>query len=358
MRTFLTLAAALALAAPAAAEDEPKPKGKPEPMLKVGDKAPPLTATKWLQGAEVKEFAPGKVYVVEFWATWCGPCIVMMPHMGELQREYKERGVTFIGFTAKDPSNSLEKVQAMVEKRGPKLGYTFAYADNRETYNAWMRAAGRSGIPCCFVVDQAGKVAYIGHPMYLDTVLPKVIAGKWTEADREGLKDTEKEVSAVFKAFNGDDPEGALAALADFKKKHPELADIPYFRGPHLGALLKAKKFAEARKVAESLLAKAAKAEDPILFSVVSSATRSPAAKDQKDLLKLSVAAAEGGLKLAGEKDWRALLTVAEAHFANGDREKAKEFGAKAVAAAESESLGVKKYVAAAVKKFDDEKKD
>jgi thiol-disulfide isomerase/thioredoxin len=353
MRKLLTIAAILALAAPVAADDEPKPKEKPEPTLKVGDKAPALSATKWLQGAEVKEFAPGKVYVVEFWATWCGPCIVMMPHMGELQREYKGRGVTFIGFTSKDPNNSLEKVQAMVAKRGPKLGYTFAYADNRDTYNAWMRAAGRNGIPCCFVVDQAGKVAYVGHPMYLDAVLPKVVAGKWTEADREALKGIEKDVSAVFKSF-GDDPEGALSALADFKKKHPELAGIPYFHRARLDSLLKAKKFDEARKAAEELMAQGAKNDDPTVFLLVSAMMRSPAAKGDKELLKLSLKAAEGALKAAGEKDWSALLGVAEAHFALGDRAKAKEYGAKAAAAAESESLGVKKYVAGVRKKFED----
>ena len=72
------------------------------------------------------------MYVVEFWATWCGPCIVMMPHMSHLQQEYRDKGVTFIGFTAKDDrSNTREKVTKFVEKRGPKLKYTFAYADDR-----------------------------------------------------------------------------------------------------------------------------------------------------------------------------------------------------------------------------------
>ena len=77
-------------------KDPPK---KPEPSLKVGDPAPALKATKWLQGTEVKSFEKGKIYIVEFWATWCGPCIVMMPHMSEMQEEYKDKSVTFIGYT-------------------------------------------------------------------------------------------------------------------------------------------------------------------------------------------------------------------------------------------------------------------
>ena len=156
MRTLFAAVLATGLAAPilCKAQDDPK---KPEAKLKVGDPAPAFKVSKWLQGTEVKSFEKGKVYVVEFWATWCGPCIVMMPHMSDLQHEYKEKGVTFIGFTAKDPNNTAEKVEQFVEKRGPKLKYTFAYADNRDTYDAWMKAADQNGIPCCFVVGKDAR---------------------------------------------------------------------------------------------------------------------------------------------------------------------------------------------------------
>src|SRR5688500_9275436 len=101
MRTLLAVAALAGLAASVGAQDKrdppKKPAKKPEITLKVGDPAPPLKATKWLQGAEVTGFNPGKVYVVEFWAVWCGPCIVMMPHMSDMQEEFKDKGVTFIG---------------------------------------------------------------------------------------------------------------------------------------------------------------------------------------------------------------------------------------------------------------------
>lgn len=341
MRSLLVLVALAGFVAPAAAQDK----------LKVGDKAPPVKATKWLQGTEVKEFAEGKVYVMEFWATWCGPCIVMMPHMGELQTQYKKE-VVFIGYSAKDPNNSQEKVTAFVEKRGPKLGYTFAYADDRDTYDAWMKAAGRNGIPCCFVVDKVGKIAYIGHPMYLDVVLPKVVAGKWTEADVEAVNGIEKEVNAVFMATRDMDPEVFLKTLGAFEKAHPELASIPYFQGPKLSSLIKAKKTDEAKKMAEALIAKGIKTDDSGVLRTVAGALGT--AKDNKEFLALAVKAAEAGVKVAGEKDAVALYFLAEAYFASGDKAKAKETGAKAVAAADNE--GLKKQLAKLTEKYEDKK--
>ncbi|OWK34524.1 TlpA family protein disulfide reductase [Fimbriiglobus ruber] len=147
-----------------------------EAALKVGDPAPPLTVDKWIQGAEVRSFVPGQVYVIEFWATWCGPCIKEMSHLDEYQAKYKNEGVTIIGFTP-DMFNSADEVTAFLGQKHPRPGYTFAHETGRVTYDAYMKAAGQSGVPCSFVVDRAGRIAYIGHPTYLDDVLPKVVAG-------------------------------------------------------------------------------------------------------------------------------------------------------------------------------------
>jgi thiol-disulfide isomerase/thioredoxin len=305
MRQLLAAAVLVSLVGMTPAQNAPKqpdaPKAGEKPgLLKVGDPAPPLKATKWLQGTEVKEFAPGKVYVVEFWATWCGPCIVMMPHMSDTQAEYKNRGLTVIGFSAKDPNNSAEKVSAFVEKRGPKLGYTFAYADDRETYGAWMTAAQRNGIPCCFVVDKQGKIAYIGHPMYLDEVLPKVVAGTWkAEEGAAELKMVEKEVNDLFKVANGMDAEAGLKAFAEFDAKHPGLAKIPYFNAARIGMRLKLKKYDEARKISEDILADAIKHEDPMALRTLAGVLKSPDAKDQKELTDLATKATEALQKLS-----------------------------------------------------------
>jgi thiol-disulfide isomerase/thioredoxin len=361
MRKLLTSLALAGLVTACASasdkKDDKKPdadKQKESSKLKVGDPAPSLKATKWLQGTEVQSFAPGKLYVVEFWATWCGPCIVMMPHMGELQTEYKDKGLTIIGYTAKDANNTADKVASFVTKRGPKLGYTFAYGDDRDTYDAWMTAAGQNGIPCSFVIDQKGKIVYIGHPMYLGEVLPKVVAGSWkAEEGATELAEIEKDVNSIFRKLNSPDAEKSLKALTDFEARRPGLAKIPYFVGPKISLLIKAKKLDEAKKVADAVLAKAIEQEDTGALRTVASSLRSP--EPDKEISDRSLKAAEVLLKISGDKDLMALLTVADAYHAAGDDAKARAFGKQAIDASPE---GLRPQIEGIVKKYAEEKKE
>ena len=94
------------------------------------------------------------------------------------------------------------------------------------------------------------------------------------------------------------------------------------------------------------------KVDDSGALQSVSATLRSPAANGDKELLALSLKAAEAMLKISGEKDPVALYFVAEAHFAGGDKAKAKEFGGKAIAAADSE--GLKAQLEKLTKKYSD----
>ena len=130
MKTALLALIALALAPAALVAQTPAPAAKDAPAktltLKVGDKAPALTIEKWVKGAPVATFEKGKVYMVEFWATWCGPCIASMPHISELQKKHKEQGFTVIGVTSVDKRNTLELVEKMVADKGDGMGNTLA----------------------------------------------------------------------------------------------------------------------------------------------------------------------------------------------------------------------------------------
>jgi thiol-disulfide isomerase/thioredoxin len=358
MRNLFTALALIGLATAALADDAKDDKKPKAPTLKVGDPAPALSASKWLQGAEVSRFAPGKIYVVEFWATWCGPCIKMMPHMGELQGEYRDKGVTIIGFTSVDEGNTAEKVAKFVASRGPKLGYTFAFENGDKTNAAWMEAAGQNGIPCAFVVDQKGKVAYIGHPVFLGEVLRLVVAGKWNAKDAEAeIEKLEQEAGAVMQKIKNGSPADALKALQMFEAQRPGLASLDNFMAPRIALLLATKHVDEAAKVAEAAVAKAVEHGDPGPLQTVAKVIYStPEAKGQKALSALSIKAADELLKLSDTDDLTALLTASEAYFAAGDVAKARELGKKAVAAAASDPEETRRDVAEIVKRYEEKK--
>lgn len=88
-----------------------------EELLTIGSDAPPLDVEHWVQNGNGK-FKPvtkvqaGKVYVVEFWATWCGPCVQSMPHLAALQTEYASKGVQLISISDED----LETVEKFLER--------------------------------------------------------------------------------------------------------------------------------------------------------------------------------------------------------------------------------------------------
>jgi thiol-disulfide isomerase/thioredoxin len=171
---------------------------QPAATLKVGSNAPALTVKNWVKGAPVSSLETGKAYVVEFWATWCGPCIDSIPHLTQIAQANKN--VTFIGMAASERAGNekqaLQTVQKFVKSQGDKMNYTVAFATDGKMNKDWMQAAGRGGIPSAFVVDTQGKIAYIGHPMEdgFKTTVEKLNKEIDTvkEADAEKAKPAEK----------------------------------------------------------------------------------------------------------------------------------------------------------------------
>ena len=152
------------------------------PTLKVGDPAPKLQTGKWIQGEPVKDFAKGKAYIVEFWATWCPPCRTSIPHLNEIHNKFKDKSLVVIGVDCWERDESL--VAPFIKKMGDKMTYRVALDDkasNKKGQMAvtWMEAAGRDGIPSAFLVDTKGKIAWIGHPMQLkEETIEAALAGK------------------------------------------------------------------------------------------------------------------------------------------------------------------------------------
>ncbi|HWA83776.1 MAG TPA: TlpA disulfide reductase family protein [Fimbriimonadaceae bacterium] len=193
-RTIRFLAAASLAAGAAFAVAQQKAQA-PAVTLHVGDPAPPISVMKWIKGQPV-DLKDGKVHVVEFWATWCGPCKVGMPHLSELAKKYAGK-VLFTGVSVweenamKDKTaDTMPKVESFVSHAHDMMAYNVAADGSAKVMaNTWMMAAGQHGIPAAFIVDQDGKIAWIGHPlMGLGEALPLVLDHKFDKAAADKIK--------------------------------------------------------------------------------------------------------------------------------------------------------------------------
>jgi len=298
--------------------------GAQEATLKVGDDAPPLSIAKWVKG-EPLTLERNRIYVVEFWATWCGPCVASMPHLSELQDTYRDR-ITFIGVTHEDPNNTLEKVETMVKAKGPGMGYTVAWDDAGKTNEAWMRAAGQNGIPCSFVVGATGKIAFIGHPIMLDLVLAGIVDGTWDRV--AGPKKIEAAFQHAQEIFRMDRAM-ALAALPAFEKENPGLAEA--FAMQKFTLLLLAGKTEEASAVGEKLVQKGVKFNSAESLNQVAWMIVDPEVEITSRDLDLALEAATAAVELTKGEDGAILDTLARVHYWKGDLAKAIEIQTTAV---------------------------
>src|SRR4030042_351495 len=120
-----------------------------------GGPPPPIQIEEWITSHPPA--LTGRVYVLEFWATWCPPCVKSIPHMIELANKYKDKDVSFIGI-------SVDRSSAPVKKMVKDNGITYYVGmDNGLSDKYSIR-----GVPSAFIIDRSGKIAWKGHPMEPD----------------------------------------------------------------------------------------------------------------------------------------------------------------------------------------------
>lgn len=153
--------------------------------LHIGDPAPVLKYSDWIKGTPVHSFTGDQLYMLEFWATWCAPCIAAMPHISKLQKQYKGK-ITVIGVNVwegrKDklsPAATLPTVRKFVKTNHEKMGFSvIADSNDEHMANRWLGDAGITGIPSTFLVRN-GKIVWIGHPFEVDTVISQILNGRF-----------------------------------------------------------------------------------------------------------------------------------------------------------------------------------
>lgn len=146
--------------------------------LNIGDPAPSLKLNKWLKGIPFQTFEKGRVYVVEFWASWCKPCIAAMPHLSTVARRYGDK-LKILGIDVFEKNIPEEKVKKFVDSMGNCIDYFVATDKDKFMETYWVKASGDEGIPKSIIINADGKVAWIGHPKDLEEIVPKVLGNKW-----------------------------------------------------------------------------------------------------------------------------------------------------------------------------------
>jgi thiol-disulfide isomerase/thioredoxin len=309
--------------------------------LGAGDVAPRLSAVEWIKGAPVSEWKPGQVYVIDFWATWCGPCKASIPHVNELAKHYRDSGVTFIG-AAIWPRKGMVPTDEFVADKGDDMDYRIAADIDGATAETFMRAAGQKGIPTAMLIDKQGKLAWIGHPLFgLDEALAAVVEDRFDpvalEKELAEKQAAENEVrGALTAAIGANDWDTAAAQVV-------RLIDMNAMRYAGYGTLgysayLKAGKPAEAaawgRKLVGGLYAKNSSSLNGLAWTIVDpEGDITPVQRD----LQLARLAADLANKLSLEKDASILDTVARVAFLQGDLPGAVKLQKRAVDLSEGE---------------------
>lgn len=316
-----------------------------EAKLSIGDPAPKLQVGKWVQGEPVKEFAKDKAYIVEFWATWCGPCRVSIPHLNELHEKFKDKGLIVIGQDVWERDESL--VEPFIKKMGEKMTYRVALDDkSKEEQGAmavtWMKAAGQNGIPAAFVINKQGKVAWIGHPMSLkEEVLEDILADRYDlakaaaeraqeEKNKAQLMDLSMKLNTSLRQKKWDDAE---AAVAEMEKLLP--ANMRGGLGMVRFQILTGRgDYDAAYKVVAAL--SESESDNAMMQNQIAWTIATNKDLEKRDLA-LAEKIAERGNKAANGKDPNILDTLARIQFMNGKKKEAIQTEQKAVALAEGE---------------------
>jgi thiol-disulfide isomerase/thioredoxin len=206
------------------------------PSLSIGDKAPPLRFGEAVKGHPVRSLGDGRVTVVEFWATWCHPCIKVMPHLSLLASRYADK-TDFLSISVME--NDFSKVKPFVQKFDRKVTHPIAIdlVDKHGSgymHRNWLVAARQQAIPVAFIVDQEARIAWIGDPLKLESVLDKVIAKKW---DLETFRNTfEKKVGDEDSTTRLlDDAFGLLSGAIRRRNYYEVIHWIDQNRGTYLG---------------------------------------------------------------------------------------------------------------------------
>ncbi|HZL37420.1 MAG TPA: TlpA disulfide reductase family protein [Tepidisphaeraceae bacterium] len=145
-------------------------------MAMLDKPAPALGLTAWNGKAVTPANAKGKIILVDFWATWCGPCIGQIPHANEMARKYADKGVVVMGACCARGANTMAKT---AKEHG--MEYPTGKLSDKAT-NDWKIRFW----PTYAVIDRTGKLRAVGlQPDYVEKVLDALIEEQPAAAEKK-----------------------------------------------------------------------------------------------------------------------------------------------------------------------------
>ena len=175
--------------------------------------------TIWMQGEPVRSFDKGQLYIFEFWATWCGPCLQAMPHMEALHQTLKDRkDITIVGVNVMDETPS-DRLLGFLKSKKITPSYAMAADSGRDGPVAkhWLAPLKINGIPHALAIRD-GVVLWRGHPNGLNAEMLEAMAKPdfkaGTPMDTAAEKSAEQlKLTQEIRTTAAKDPAAALKLL-------------------------------------------------------------------------------------------------------------------------------------------------
>jgi len=158
---------------------------------RLGESAPAIEVEHWVkspgmdrEGAfdAVSALDDGRIYVFDFWATWCAPCIASFPTLSEMQENHADDGLVIVGVS---PEPLPLVVQFMQRKAGnqtqyDRMGFHVAVDADDSIRNSLLPPELREEIPMAAIVDRSGRLVYTGYTNEgFEGIVAQVVAGTW-----------------------------------------------------------------------------------------------------------------------------------------------------------------------------------